>query len=68
MGNEPGPPRSMTATARTALVHDWLTGFRGGEQVLLSLARLFPEALAAASPWRSRIKPLLFPFPVLAFC
>lgn len=26
------------------LVHDWLTGFRGGEQVLLSLARLFPEA------------------------
>ena len=31
-------------TQRTALVHDWLTGFRGGEQVLLSLARLFPEA------------------------
>lgn len=29
---------------RTALVHDWLTGFRGGEQVLLSLARLFPDA------------------------
>ncbi len=34
----------MTAPLRTALVHDWLTGFRGGEQVLLSLARLFPEA------------------------
>ena len=34
----------MTAPRRTALVHDWLTGFRGGEQVLLSLARLFPEA------------------------
>lgn len=31
-------------TRRVALVHDWLTGFRGGEQVLLSLARLFPEA------------------------
>jgi glycosyltransferase involved in cell wall biosynthesis len=30
--------------ASTALVHDWLTGFRGGEQVLLSLARIFPEA------------------------
>ena len=29
---------------RTVLVHDWLTGFRGGEQVLLSLARLFPDA------------------------
>ncbi|MBX7185112.1 MAG: glycosyltransferase [Vicinamibacteria bacterium] len=34
----------MTKQRRTALVHDWLTGFRGGEQVLLSLARLFPEA------------------------
>ena len=34
----------MTAQRSTALVHDWLTGFRGGEQVLLSLARLFPEA------------------------
>lgn len=32
------------APPRTALVHDWLTGFRGGEQVLLSLARMFPEA------------------------
>lgn len=26
------------------LVHDWLTGMRGGEKVLLSLARLFPGA------------------------
>ena len=29
---------------RIALVHDWLTGMRGGEKVLLSLARLFPDA------------------------
>ena len=29
---------------RVALVHDWLTGMRGGEKVLLSLARLFPQA------------------------
>ncbi len=29
---------------RVALVHDWLTGMRGGEKVLASLARLFPEA------------------------
>jgi glycosyltransferase involved in cell wall biosynthesis len=29
---------------KTALVHDWLTGMRGGEKVLLSLARLFPDA------------------------
>ena len=32
------------APRRVALVHDWLTGFRGGEQVLLSLARMFPDA------------------------
>ena len=29
---------------RVALVHDWLTGMRGGEKVLLELARLFPQA------------------------
>jgi glycosyltransferase involved in cell wall biosynthesis len=27
-----------------ALVHDWLTGMRGGEKVLLSLAEMFPAA------------------------
>jgi len=29
---------------KVALVHDWLTGFRGGERVLLSLCRLYPKA------------------------
>lgn len=29
---------------RIALVHDWLTGMRGGEKVLLSLMELFPRA------------------------
>ncbi|HVT57224.1 MAG TPA: glycosyltransferase [Thermoanaerobaculia bacterium] len=29
---------------RTALIHDWLTGMRGGEKVLEALAALFPEA------------------------
>ncbi len=29
---------------RVALVHDWLTGMRGGEKVLETLAGLFPEA------------------------
>jgi glycosyltransferase involved in cell wall biosynthesis len=29
---------------RVALVHDWLTGLRGGERVLDELARLFPDA------------------------
>lgn len=29
---------------RTALIHDWLTGMRGGERVLEALCELFPEA------------------------
>jgi len=29
---------------RVALVHDWLTGMRGGEWVLAEIARLFPDA------------------------
>ena len=29
---------------RVVLVHDWLTGMRGGEKVLESFCRLFPEA------------------------
>jgi hypothetical protein len=29
---------------RVALVHDWLTGLRGGEKVLDALVELFPDA------------------------
>ena len=29
---------------RVVLVHDWLTGMRGGEKVLESICRLFPDA------------------------
>jgi len=29
---------------KIALVHDWLVGHRGGERVLLEIARLFPQA------------------------
>jgi glycosyltransferase involved in cell wall biosynthesis len=32
------------AGLRVALVHDWLTGMRGGEKVLEVLCRLFPDA------------------------
>jgi glycosyltransferase involved in cell wall biosynthesis len=32
------------ATLRIALVHDWLTGYRGGERVLDHLARRYPDA------------------------
>jgi len=29
---------------KIAFVHDWMTGFRGGEQVLLVLHKMYPEA------------------------
>lgn len=35
---------SVAGNPRTALVHDWLTGMRGGEKVLEELAALFPGA------------------------
>lgn len=31
-------------TQKVVLVHDWLTGMRGGEKVLESLCRLYPDA------------------------
>lgn len=34
----------MTGPPRTALVHDWLTGMRGGEKVLEALLPLLPDA------------------------
>lgn len=36
--------QSPVAPGRVALVHDWLTGLRGGEKVLAAIADLFPEA------------------------
>jgi glycosyltransferase involved in cell wall biosynthesis len=36
--------RSSRAKPTVALVHDWLTGMRGGEKVLAVLCRLYPEA------------------------
>ena len=39
------------AELRVALVHDWLTGMRGGERVLLELCRLFPTATVQTLLW-----------------
>jgi glycosyltransferase involved in cell wall biosynthesis len=36
---------------RVALVHDWLTGMRGGEKVLLELCLLFPQAKLYTLLW-----------------
>ncbi|MGH9174523.1 MAG: hypothetical protein ACRD1H_09200, partial [Vicinamibacterales bacterium] len=35
-----GSPRAV----RVALIHDWLTGMRGGERCLEVFCELFPEA------------------------
>ncbi len=37
-------PRQGAPAPRVALVHDWLTGMRGGEYVLEAIAELFPAA------------------------
>jgi glycosyltransferase involved in cell wall biosynthesis len=38
------PPAAAASGLRVALVHDWLTGMRGGEKVLEVLCSLFPSA------------------------
>ncbi len=42
--DRPAGGRVMIGQARVALVHDWLTGMRGGERCLEALCDLFPEA------------------------
>src|SRR5690348_17178324 len=37
-------PPARRPQPRVALVHDWLTGMRGGEKVLEALCELFPQA------------------------
>lgn len=34
----------MTPESKVAIVHDWLTGMRGGEKVLEAICELYPEA------------------------
>jgi glycosyltransferase involved in cell wall biosynthesis len=38
------PSEAPKARRRVALVHDWLTGMRGGEKVLEAIAELYPGA------------------------
>lgn len=37
-------PLALLRDRRVTLIHDWLTGMRGGEKVLEVLCRMFPEA------------------------
>jgi glycosyltransferase involved in cell wall biosynthesis len=43
-GNPLFPRAPDSPPARVALVHDWLTGYRGGEKCLAVLCRRFPNA------------------------
>ena len=38
------PGAELAAPRRVAIVHDWLTGMRGGEKVLDAICELFPSA------------------------
>ena len=50
---------------RVALVHDWLTGMRGGEWVLYDIARFFPSAPIYTLVHRSgSVAPLLEQHPI----
>ena len=40
----PDPASVLPANLRVALVHDWLTGMRGGEKCLEVMAEIFPQA------------------------
>ena len=43
-GDKPNPVPQELAGLRVALVHDWLTGMRGGEKCLEVLCQAFPQA------------------------
>src|ERR1700691_924646 len=38
------PPDPDISTLKVALIHDWLTGMRGGEKALETLCEMFPDA------------------------
>ena len=51
--------------SRVVLVHDWLTGMRGGEKVLESLCRLFPDApILTLVHTRGSVSPLIERHPI----
>ena len=50
---------------KVALVHDWLTGMRGGERVLERLCGLFPDAHVFTLVWnRGSVSPPIERHPI----
>ena len=51
---------------KVALIHDWLTGMRGGERMLERVARMWPEAPIYTLVWgRGSVSPALESHPIV---
>src|SRR5439155_20015026 len=60
-----GSRRDGRPDMKVALVHDWLTGMRGGERMLERLAALFPEAPICTLVWnRGSVSPAIESHPI----
>src|ERR1700737_3204952 len=65
MNDEPRPTGSSfivhrSSFGRVAVIHDWLTGMRGGEQVLEGILQCVPEAeLFTLFHFRGTVSPLI---------
>jgi glycosyltransferase involved in cell wall biosynthesis len=58
------PPRSLDSL-RVALVHDWLTGMRGGEKCLEVLCEMFPGApIYTLVHWKGKLSPTIESHPI----
>lgn len=55
---------ALLRSLKVALVHDWLTGMRGGEKVLECLAEIFPQAHLFTLLKTARLSPRLEALPV----
>lgn len=61
----PTPDLAHLGGLRVALVHDWLTGMRGGEKVLEAIAALFPGApIYSLFAFEDSISPALRAHPI----
>jgi glycosyltransferase involved in cell wall biosynthesis len=62
---EPIGPPAGTLLPNVALVHDWLTGMRGGERVLEAIAGLYPWApIYTLFHFRGSVSPALEAHPI----
>ncbi len=61
----PSPPTKPFDSLRVALVHDWLTGMRGGEKCLEVLCEMFPSAeIYTLVHWKGRLSPTIESHPI----